>query len=53
MAAARTLGYSPQHTKRLIKKARDRELLTEAPRGKAGGVLTDKARALLEQEGAQ
>jgi hypothetical protein len=43
------LGLSPTQVGHLLYEARKRDLLTEAPRGKAGGELTDKARRLLEE----
>ena len=42
------VGYSARHTKRLLKEARDRGILTETQQGKAGGALTKKGRAALD-----
>lgn len=40
-------GYSPDHIPNLIRPARRRGLLTPTTRGRAGGELTAKARAVL------
>jgi hypothetical protein len=42
------MGFSREYVRDVIHKAHVRGLLTEAPRGQAGGALTDKARAVLE-----
>ena len=48
---ARERKSSPQYTKRLLKQARDRGLLGNPPgRGRAGGELTDRAKALLQEQ---
>lgn len=47
-AAHPRIDYSLRHTKRLLKEARGRKLLTETEPRKAGGVLTEKGRAALE-----
>jgi hypothetical protein len=47
---ARTIGYSLAHTKRLLTEARRRGLLTGTTRRRAGGELTEKARALLARK---
>jgi hypothetical protein len=41
--------YSPDSVPRLISRARKRGLLTSTTRGRAGGMLTPKAQALLRQ----
>ena len=43
-------GYSTSMVNNWIYEARQRGLLTEAPPGRAGGELTEQARALLAQE---
>lgn len=51
-AAAQVLagrrGYTVAMVRRQLHEARQRGLLTKGPRGKQGGDLTDKARALLD-----
>jgi hypothetical protein len=42
-------GYSRSMVNNWLRQARNRELLTEARPGKAGGSLTDKGRAALEE----
>lgn len=41
--------YEPTYVRDLLTVARRRELLTPPPKGRAGGDLTDKARALLQR----
>ncbi len=56
VAAADTLSkawegtYEPTYVRDLLHVARGRELLTRPPKGRAGGQLTEKARALLRRE---
>jgi hypothetical protein len=45
---ANDLCLSPSHVRNLLYNARKRGLLTASEAGKAGGDLTDRARALLE-----
>lgn len=49
-ALAKELGYSPSQVRNMLYTARRRKLLTAAPRGRAGGSLTDKAKELLDGE---
>ena len=48
---ARDLNLSASQVRNLLYTARQKGLLTEAPRGKAGGRLTEKAEQLLTQKG--
>lgn len=43
------LGYNAESVRGFLYEARRRELLTSAPKGRAGGTLTPKAIALLEE----
>lgn len=45
------LGLSASQVRNVLYKARHDDLLTRAPKGRAGGELTQKAIDLLEQEG--
>lgn len=45
--------YEPTYVRDLLHVARQRELLTRPPKGRAGGQLTDKARAILQREEGQ
>jgi hypothetical protein len=40
--------YGREGVRELVRKARERRLLTRAPKGRAGGALTASARALLD-----
>lgn len=59
VTAAQTLSetwggtYEPTYVRDLLHVARERGLLTRPPRGRAGGQLTDRARALLQREDNQ
>ena len=47
---AEQLFLSDSQVRSVLNKARDRGLLTAAPKGKAGGKLTDKALKILKRE---
>lgn len=47
-ATARALGIPEARARSLLGEARRRGLLTQAPKGRAGGELTEKARRLLD-----
>ena len=49
-ALAEELNYSPVTINEQLRKARNAGLLTAAPKGKAGGRLTAKAKKLLEDD---
>jgi len=53
LSNARSGPYEPPYVRDLLHVARQRGLLTRPPRGRAGGQLTDKARALLQREDDQ
>jgi hypothetical protein len=42
-------GHSAEMLRAILNKARKRGLLTESPKGRAGGWLTKKAEALLDE----
>lgn len=46
---ATQLHVSPSQLRNLLNEARRRDLLSESPKGRAGGALTDKARRILEE----
>jgi hypothetical protein len=48
---AEELRFNAKQVRNLLRKARDRGLLTEAPTGKAGGTLTPYALELLRADG--
>ena len=45
-------GYSVHTITDFVRKARERDLLTDGPKGRPGGALTQKAMALLDGESA-
>ena len=45
---AEDLDRTPQFVRDLVRRCRDRKLLTKSVRGLAHGTLTDKAEALIE-----
>lgn len=48
---AESLHYSQSYVRDVISRARKRGLLTQSPRGRPGGQLTEKALQVLEQAG--
>ena len=48
---AAEMGRDRQQVRDLVRRCRDRDLLTKGKRGLAEGKLTDKAVELLRQEG--
>ena len=47
-STAAKLGIPEKTVRHFLAQARDRGLLTKAPRGRAGGQLTEKGRKLLD-----
>jgi hypothetical protein len=46
----RGVDYAPSGVRELLAKARERGLLTDAPPGRAGGMLTEKALQVLAEK---
>lgn len=53
LSAKRRGVFEPAYVRDVLHVARQRGLLSRPPKGRAGGQLTDKARALLQREEAE